>query len=158
MPETRSHEELINEIRKMPAAIETAVRDLDNVHLDTPYGEGKWSVRQVVHHLADAHCNALARMKWILTEDIPTIKPYDQDHWAELADMQMAVEPSLSILRGVHERIGCMLQSLPEESWQRRAHHPEVGEISLHDLVGIIARHGRTHFEQIMSLRTSRGW
>ena len=96
--------ELIDEIRDLPVTLDAAVSDLDNEQLDTPYDVGKWTARQVVHHLADAHLNAFARVKWILTEDHPSIKPYDQNRWAELADSKLPIELSMAILHGVHYR------------------------------------------------------
>lgn len=158
MSQTESYAELIDEIRALPVALDAAVSDLDDEQLDTPYDTGKWTVRQVVHHLADAHANALARMKWMLTEDHPTIKPYDQDRWAELADTQLPIEISMAMLHGIHYRCSHLLHAIPDESWRRTAEHPEIGEISLHDLVKIIAEHGRTHVGQILKLRTARGW
>jgi len=150
--------ELIDQIRALPLTLSEAVETLDDAQLDTPYDVGKWTVRQVVHHLADAHVNAFVRMKWILTEENPIIKPYDQDLWAKLADVKLPIEISMAILHGVHYRCCFMLESIPEESWQRTAEHPEIGKISLYDLVEIIAVHGRTHVAQITQLRSARGW
>jgi hypothetical protein len=155
---TELHAKLIDEIRDLPTTLDAAVLDLDDEQLDTPYNVGKWTVRQVVHHLADAHANAFARMKWILTEEHPVIKPYYQNLWAELADTKLPIDCSLIILHGLHVRCCFLLHSIPDESWLRTAEHPEIGEISLHDLVEIIAEHGRTHVGQILKLRAARGW
>jgi len=132
---------------------------LNEAQLDTPYGPGKWTVRQVVHHLADGHLNAFARFKLIMTEDHPTIKPYNQDLWAELADtVATPVEPSLQIIRGVHNRWGRLLRSIPESSWSRSAHHSERGEVTLESLLAIYGEHGEKHVGQITALRTRQGW
>jgi len=123
---------LIDKIAALPLEVEEAIKGLNEAQLDTPYGPGKWTVRQVVHHLADGHLNAFARFKLIMTEDHPTIKPYNQDLWAELADtVATPVEPSLQIIRGVHDRWSRLLRSIPEASWSRSAHHSERGEVTL---------------------------
>lgn len=145
-------------IRDLPDAVEGAVRGLDDRQLDTPYREGGWTVRQVVHHLADSHLNAFIRMKLLLTEDRPTLKPYDQDDWAGLVDSRLPVAPSLAILRGLHERWAALIGSLPESAWSRTGYHPERGDISMDDLLGIYAGHGEKHVEQIRGLRRARGW
>jgi hypothetical protein len=155
---TEVQTKLIHEIRDLPRTLDAAVLDLSDEQLDTPYDVGKWTVRQVVHHLADAHTNAFARLKWILTEEHPTIKPYDQDKWAELPDSKLPIDYSMIILHGLHFRFHFLLESLPGESWRRTANHPETGEVSLHDQVEIYAKHGATHVGQIMKLRHARGW
>jgi len=97
-------QEMISNIQQLPAQVESAIKGLDDQQLDTPYRDGGWTSRQVVHHLADSHLNAFIRMKLILTENHPTLKPYDQDAWANLADVKQPVHSSISILRGLHER------------------------------------------------------
>ncbi len=150
---------LIDKIVALPAKVEATIKGMSDTQLDTPYGEGKWTPRQVVHHLADGHINAFCRFKLILTEDHPTIKPYNQDLWAKLPDTVSApVEPSLQIIRGVHDRWSRLLRSIPESNWSRSAHHSERGEVTLDALLTIYAGHGEKHVGQIMALRTRQGW
>jgi len=149
---------LIDELAGLPARVEAAIAGLTDMQLETPYRDGGWTVRQVVHHLADAHINGLVRAKLTLTEDHPTLKPYAQDSWAELADSRLPVAPSLAILRGVHERWVVVLRSLPETAWSRTAYHPENGEMSLDDQLVSYVRHGSTHADQLVGVRARRGW
>jgi uncharacterized damage-inducible protein DinB len=149
---------LIDDLAGLPAVLEAAIAGLTDAQLDTPYRDGGWTVRQVVHHLADSHINAFVRAKLIVTEDHPTLKPYDQDRWAELTDARLPVAPSLAILRGLHERCVVLLRSLPQPAWSRTAYHPEHGDMSLDDLLELYARHGSTHAAQIKALRARAGW
>ena len=151
--------EKIATVRKLPSSVEAAVKGLSDRQLDTPYRSGGWTVRQVVHHLADSHLNAFTRMKLILTEDKPTLKPYDQNKWAKLIDTKQApIESSLAILKGLHERWTTLLESLPEGSWGRTAYHPERGEVSLENLLTTYADHGEKHVGQITGLRSVKQW
>src|SRR5207249_1757028 len=119
---TTERHQMIAKIRGLPAAVEAAVRGLSEKQLDTPYREGGWTVRQVVHHLADSHMNAFVRAKLMLTEEKPTLKPYDQEKWALLKDtIGTPVQSSLSILRGVHDRWTLLFETLAESSWTRQA-------------------------------------
>lgn len=160
MPVTAAdRREKIARIRDLPDALDNLVQDLEDAQLDTPYRDGGWTVRQVVHHLADSHLNAYARMKWILTEDRPTLKTYEQDDWARLPDYtELSIEPSLAILRGLHARWTALLERLPGSSWSREGQHPEVGKVTLDDLLDLYARHGENHLGQIAKLRVARGW
>lgn len=152
-------QEFIEKMRQLPDQIEAAVRGLNDAQLDTPYGPGKWTPRQVVHHLADSHMNAFVRMKLVLAEDKPTLKPYNQDDWAKFDDAsRLPVGSSLSIIRGLHERMTHMLAQLKESDFARAAFHPEHGDISLDNLVQIYGRHGEKHCGQINGLRASKGW
>ena len=149
----------IQRIRQLPALTREAMRGLDPVQLDTPYGPGKWTLRQVLHDLADAHMNAFIRTKLILTEDHPTLKPYDQDAWAVTADAARSdPEASLAVLRGLHARWADLLEAVPEEGWTQSAHHPESGEVTLEGLLRYYADHGEHHLGQIHLLRRQRGW
>ena len=149
----------IDRIRALPAALEKAVKGLNDKQLDTPYREGGWTVRQVVHHLADAHMNAFIRMKLILTEGKPTIKPYDQNAWAALADTtEMPIGVSLEILRGLHDRWSVLLDRVPDGEWTRSALHPERGEVTLESQLNVYAGHGEKHVEHIANLRRAKGW
>jgi hypothetical protein len=150
---------LLARLRQLPDAAEAAVRGLSEAQLDTPCAEGEWTARQVVHHLADAHMNGFIRMKLILTEEQPTLKPYDQDEWVKLRDSaEHPVRAALSILTGLHERWSALLETLPESSWRRSATHPETGTLTLDDLLVTYARHGETHVRQITRLRKAKGW
>lgn len=149
----------IEAIRALPSALEEAVKGLNDKQLDTPYRDGGWTVRQVVHHLADAHMNAFIRMKLILTEQKPAIKPYDQNAWAALPDTtQMPIGVSIEILRGLHDRMSLLLDRVPDGDWTRSAVHPERGEITLESQLNVYAGHGEKHVEHIKSLRRAKGW
>jgi uncharacterized damage-inducible protein DinB len=150
--------EMISQIEELPSKVEAAVRGLNDEQLNTPYRQGGWTVRQVVHHLADSHMNAYVRMKLILTEDHPTLKPYDQDEWAKLGDVQQPIDSSLAILRGLHERWAAMLKSVPESAWSRTAFHPESGEVTIEGLLTLYSHHGENHVGQVTNLRAARGW
>lgn len=151
--------ELIDKMRQLPDQIEAAVRGLGDAQLDTPYGPGKWTPRQVVHHLADSHMNAFVRMKLILAEDKPTLKTYNQDDWAKFKDASATpIAPSLAIIRGMHERLVFMLDNTKESDFNRPAHHPDRGEVTLDDMVVIYGRHGEKHCGQITGLRAAKGW
>lgn len=146
-------------IRDLPQRLRDVVRTLRDDQLDTPYRTGGWTVRQVVHHLADSHMHAYTRMKFMLTENHPTIKPYDQNVWAAQPDASAtAIEPSLVILMGLHERWARMLEDVPEDGWRRTALHPERGPLTLHDMLDIYAKHGEKHVGHIRGLREEKGW
>lgn len=148
----------IARIAACPPALRAAVEDLGDDQLDTPYRDGGWTVRQVVHHLADSHVNAYLRFRWVVAEENTVIKTYDQDVWASFDDMKMPIAPSLTILDGLHERWVNFLRSLPDTSWSKKATHPERGEITLDDLLEIYSDHGDNHIRQITDLRERRGW
>jgi hypothetical protein len=136
-----------------------AVAGLNDSQLDTPYGPGKWTVRQVVHHVFDSHLSGYARMRMALTEDTPTFKTYDQDAWAGLPDVaSLPVTVSLSGLRALHFRWSEMLRRLAEDDWNRRGHHPIDGPRSVADLLWDYADHGRRHIGHITGLRRQKGW
>lgn len=153
-----SRSALIAQIAALPAQLEIVVSNLDRSQLDTPYRVDGWTVRQVVHHLADSHMNAYIRMKLALTEDRPRFKTYEQDEWARLPDSSLPLAPSLSILRGLHERWATLLEGLPEEVWARVGEHPESGTVTLDDLLASYAAHGARHVRQIIDLCADRGW
>jgi hypothetical protein len=149
----------IERIRALPSLLEDAVRGLNDSQLDTPYREGGWTVRQVVHHLADAHLNAFLRMKLMLTEEKPPIKPYNQDAWASLPDsVEMPIGVSLEILRGLHDRWSRLLERVPDGGWTRIALHPERGEVTLEGQLTVYAGHGEKHLGHIAGLRRAKGW
>lgn len=142
-----------------PARLRQSIEGLSDEQLDTPYREGGWTLRQVVHHLPDSHMNAFIRFKLALTEDTPEVKPYDEAKWAELADSrETPVEVSLTLLDSVHDRWVRILRSLREEDFGKAVRHSEHGLISLDALLGLYAWHGRHHVGHITALRQSHGW
>jgi len=146
-------------IRQLPSQLEHEVKGLNDEQLDTPYRDGGWTVRQVVHHLADSHMNAFIRMKLVLTEDHPTLRPYLQDEWAKLPDTaKLPIASSLTIIEGLHARWSDLLKNVGESEWRRGALHPEAGEMTLDDLLRTYAGHGVTHLGQITALKKSKGW
>jgi hypothetical protein len=150
IPTPDQRREMIEKIRSLPAQLEALVLRLSVEQLTTHYLAGEWTVAQNVHHLADSHMNSFIRLKLILTEDHPTVKPYDQDLWAELADGDSAaIQQSLSILSGLHRRWVALFESLQEADWRRAGIHPELGEITVDDLLRIYADHGEGHITQI---------
>lgn len=149
----------IETLRAFPAALEKTVAGLSDDQLDTPYGPGKWTIRQLVHHLADSHANGAARVRWALTENSPAVKAYDQDEWARLHDARLApIEPSLAIIRGLHQRLVMLFESLDDVEFERNMHHPENGEVTIDDWVRVYAGHCDKHLGHIKGLITARGW
>ncbi len=146
-------------IEQAPANLRAAVKGLSDAQLDTPYRPGGWTVRQVTHHVPDSHLNAYIRFKLALTEDAPTIKPYAEDRWAQLADSRTTpVEVSLTLLDSLHDRWVRLLRSLQPEDWKRTFRHPELGEVSLEKNLALYSWHGRHHVTHITNLRKSNGW
>jgi len=151
--------EKIAHIESLPSKLEAAVRGLTDSQLDTPYREGGWTVRQVVHHLADSHMNAFIRAKLIVTENKPTLKPYNQDDWAATVDgCTLPLQSSLLIIKGLHERWVAFLRSLPDDAWNRTAQHPERGMVTLEGQLNTYSGHGDRHVGQITGLRAAKGW
>jgi hypothetical protein len=148
----------INEIEDLPGLLRVAVRDLDNEQLDTSYRSEGWTVRQVVHHLADSHMNAYVRFKLALTEETPLIKPYDEVKWAELPDYKLPIDISLSLLETLHIRWVKLLRSLSPADIEKTFMHPDSGEVSVGKNIGIYAWHGRHHLAHITSLSSRKGW
>src|SRR5208283_4429646 len=125
-----NRQRLLGDIAQAPANLRSAVKGLTEAQLDTPYRPGGWTVRQVVHHLADSHLNSYVRFRLALTEDEPTIKPYDQEHWANLSDARTApAELSLTLLDTLHQRWVLLLRSLKPEDFSRALKHPELGRV-----------------------------
>ncbi|MDP4095412.1 bacillithiol transferase BstA [Paenibacillus sp. P96] len=148
----------INDIAELPAKLRAAVKGLDDEQLDTPYREGGWTVRQVVHHVADSHINSYVRFKLALTEELPAIKPYEEGRWAELPDARLSVEVSLNLLDSLHERWVTLLRSFEPEQFSRSFVHPESGVISLKNATGMYSWHGMHHTAHITSLTKRMGW
>ncbi|HVF30705.1 MAG TPA: putative metal-dependent hydrolase [Pyrinomonadaceae bacterium] len=156
-PESR--QENIATIRELPARLSAAVAGLTDDQLDTPYRDGGWTLRQTAHHVADSHMNMLVRFKLALTEDeVPTIKPYMEDRWANLADSRMPVDVSLKIVEGVHERLTALLDSFGDGEYRREFIHPETGQWTLEKVLALYAWHSRHHTAHITELRKERGW
>ncbi len=142
-----------------PVRLREAVRGLTEEQLDTAYRPGGWTVRQVVHHLPDSHMNAYVRVKLALTESRPTIKPYEQQLWAELPDTARApIAISLNLFDALHERWVILWRSLEPAQFSRKLFHPEAGEMDLDQLLGLYAWHSRHHLAHITSLRQRMGW
>jgi hypothetical protein len=150
----------ISEIEQAPAALRAAIKGLNPKQLDTPYRPDGWTVRQVVHHVPDSHMNAYIRLKLALTEEQPTIKPYEEARWAELVDGRTASpEVSLTLLDSVHSRWVMLWKSLSAEEFSRTFKHPEhAGILTVDWMLSMYAWHGRHHVAHITSLRKREGW
>jgi DinB superfamily len=149
----------IETVRLLPGRLRSAVSGLSETQLDAPYREGGWTVRQVVHHVADSHANAFLRCKLALTEDWPTIKPYDEKAWAELADSRsLPIEGSLTFIDALHARWVVLLESMTEEDFQKGYVHPERGRQNLATALAMYEWHSRHHTAHITGLRARKGW
>jgi uncharacterized damage-inducible protein DinB len=152
-------QQAIEEIASTPAKLRAAVKGLNDSQLDTPYREGGWTVRQVVHHVPDSHLNAYVRLKLALTEEKPTIKPYDEAKWAELADSKSTpIEVSLTLLDSVHTRFDKLWRSMKPEQFGRVLVHPDHGERTVDWLLFVYEWHGKHHAAHITELRKQKGW
>lgn len=142
--------EFIDRIRRFPDELEALVKDLTPEQLLSHFIPGEWSVAQNVHHLADSHMNAFIRTKFLLTEDNPTVKGYNQDAWAARVDgFDPPIQASLAILRGLHLRWVALFESLSEAEWVRKGVHSESGPIDMEDILKTYFQHCNTHLEQI---------
>jgi len=148
----------IDTIAAAPARYRDAVRGLSDAQLDTPYRPDGWTVRQVIHHVADSHMNSFIRFRLALTEDTPTIKPYDEQRWALLKDAGEPVEVSLQLIESLHHRWVVMLRGLEAADFSRTLRHPEIGVIDLDFLLPLYAWHSRHHEAHITALRDRSGW
>lgn len=148
----------VKDVGELPEKVRAAIENLNDEQLDTPYRPGGWTVRQTVHHIADSHLNALTRFKLALTEDVPTIRPYDEARWAELADSRLPVEVSINLLENLHHRWTVLLNSMSDEDFSRRLIHPDSGEWTLGKMLGLYSWHGRHHTAHITRLRQRNGW
>ena len=146
-------------IADLPARLRAAVEGLSDAQLDTPYRDGGWTVRQVVHHLPDSHLNAFTRFKFALTEEKPEIKAYDEARWAELPDGRTGpVAPSLALLDGLHARWTLLLRALRPADLERQLVHPQNGVMTLDRMLALYAWHSRHHVAHITELRRREGW
>ena len=149
----------IDDIAAAPAKLRAAVRGLSESQLETPYRPDGWTVRQVVHHVPESHLNAYTRFKLALTEDTPTIKPYDEDAWAKTADVRSTpIEISLVLLESLHDRWVRLLESVSVAEFDRTLNHPENGVMSLHQMLAMYQWHGKHHVAHVTALRERNGW
>ena len=148
-PASYTQEEMaawINDIKTLPGKVRNAVIGLTEPQLNTPYRPGGWTIKQVVHHLADSHMNSLIRFKWAMTEENPTIKTYKEGEWAMLRDYQLPVESSLKMLEGIHQHLVALFESMTDEEWSRTFYHPEMKiDVSLKRNLGLYSWHSRHH-------------
>ena len=153
-------EKWLLDIKFLPDDLEQAVLNLDAAQLDTPYREGGWKVKQLVHHVADSHMNAYVRFRLGLTEKNPSIKPYEEGEWAKLKDSEIIpINVSLTLLHCLHQRWYAFIKDLSESEWERTVFHPEhKKEISLWELLGMYSWHGKHHVRHITALRERKGW
>jgi len=151
--------ELIKAIAAAPNELRKAVAGLNDKQLDTSYRADGWTIRQVVHHVADSHLNAFVRLKLALTEERPTIKPYKEALWANLPDARLPIEASLRLTEALHERWVALMNALDDSAWSRTYIHPESGRtFTLDEMTELYAWHGRHHVAHITELRKRSGW
>ena len=151
--------QFIEDIEQTPAALRAAIKNLDAKQVASPYRDGGWTVRQVVHHVPESHMNAYIRFKLALTEDEPTIKPYMEDRWAATGDVESTpLEVSLALLDPLHNRWVRLLRTMKAADWKRAFRHPEMGEVSLERSLALYAWHGKHHVAHITELRKRMGW
>ena len=155
-PQSRAR--AIEDIAALPAKMREAVATLSDAQLDTPYRPGGWTVRQLVHHVADSHMNGYIRLKLALTEDVPTIKPYEQDKWASLSDSRLPIAPSLAILDSVHLRWDVLWRATTNEQFARTFRHPDLGELTVETHLHLYAWHSRHHVAHVTGLRERESW
>lgn len=152
-------QEYLQTIQDLPALLHREVAHLSDEQLDTPYRNGGWSIRQVVHHCADSHLNLLLRIKLALTEDRPIVKPFDENLWAELPDSLMPIGPSLQLLAGTHARLAVLMRQMTGEQRGMSFYHPEERcYVRIDECAAKIAWHGRHHLGQISLLKARKSW
>lgn len=152
--------EWISVLEALPGWLDTCIENLDEAHLQTPYRPGGWTVQQVLHHIADSHMNMYIRLKFALTEDNPTIMPYDENKWALLYDVEATpVNISITLLHALHRRITAVLRNLKDEEWGRTYYHPDNKKTyTLWEMAALYAWHSRHHMEHVRQLRMRMGW
>jgi len=148
----------IEDLAALPTRVREAVRGFSDAQLDTPYRPGGWTVRQVVHHLADSHMNGFIRFRLALTEEEPVIKPYDEKKWAELKDAAEPAEVSLQLIDALHRRWVVLLRSLSDGDFARRLSHPELGVMRIDTYLASYGWHCRHHVAHITGLRDRMNW
>jgi uncharacterized damage-inducible protein DinB len=151
--------ERIDRLRELPARLSRAVEGLSEAQLETPYRDGGWTVRQLVHHVMDSHVNAYVRFKLAATEEHPTVRPYDEKRWAELPEARsLSIAPSLATLEGLHARWAAHLEALEPRDFARTLRHPDIGDITVDFLLELYAWHGAHHTAHVTALRERCGW
>jgi uncharacterized damage-inducible protein DinB len=148
----------IQVIRELPERLTAAVAGLDDAQLDTPYRVGGWTVRQLVHHVADSHANCYVRFKLALTEDWPTINGYDEKAWANLADNRLPIDVSLAMVTALHTRWVSLLESMSSDDFHKGFTHPENGKQNLDVVLAIYDWHSRHHTAHVTALRARKSW
>ena len=148
----------IQTVRLLPERLRAAVNGLSETQLDTPYRDGGWTVRQLVHHVADSHAMAYIRCKLALTENWPTINPYQEAAWANMTDSRLPIDVSLGLIAGLHARWAALLESLKDEDFEKGYNHPERGRQTLADALAMYDWHSRHHTAHIAGLRARQGW
>ena len=157
--EPKQRRAAIDTIAEAPTKLRAAVSGLTDAQLDTPYRPEGWTVRQVVHHVPDSHLNAYTRFKLALTEDTPTIKPYDENAWSTLPDMKLPIAVSLSLIEGIHTRWIAVVNGMAVDQFARSFMHPELQtEMTLDHLVQLYAWHSHHHLAHITELRRRERW
>ena len=148
------------DIQFLPRLVEQAIENMDEAQLATPYRDGGWTVKQLVHHIADSHMNAYIRFKLGLTENNPTIKPYEEKAWALLADNDLVpINVSITLLYAMHQRLHATIANLTDEQWERTVYHPASEKsMSLWFILGMYAWHGKHHVTHITSLKQRNNW
>ncbi len=158
-PNEAQRNQFIDAIAQTPAALRAAIENLSPQQIETPYRDGGWTVRQVLHHVPESHMNAYIRFKLALTEDEPTVKPYMEDRWATTPEVQSTpVEVSLALLDSLHDRWVRLLRTLQPADWKRAFRHPELGVVPLEKNLALYAWHGKHHAAHITELRKRMGW
>lgn len=150
--------QMINDLENAPKQLVDAVEGLTREQLATPYRPNGWKLSQVVHHLADSHMNAYMRIKLALTEEQPTVKTFEENLWAELADNNTPITISVKLFTGIHERLVTLLKFLKEAEFKKAVIHPEIGMITVEQLVAIYSWHGKHHIAQIREFRKQNNW
>ena len=149
----------IQQIQSLPTRLEAVIKNLSEKQLDTPYRDGGWTVRQVVHHVADSHMNAFIRIKWMLTEETPIIKAYDEKAWAETGETKTTPEISLALLKALHTKWVALLTTLTADQLKKQLIHPATQKhMTLHNLIGMYAWHGNHHTAHIAELKKRLNW
>lgn len=158
-PSESQRNKFIDDIERTPAALRSAIKNLSSEQIETPYRDGGWTVRQVVHHVPESHMNSYMRFKLALTEDEPTVKPYMEDLWADTAEVRSTpLEVSLTMLESLHDRWVRLLRSLKPADWKRTFRHPEMGLMPLEKNLALYSWHGQHHVAHITELRKRMGW
>lgn len=156
----KQKQDWLNDIKFFPQTLENSIENLDEAQLNTPYRDGGWKVKQLVHHVADSHINAYCRFKLGLTETDPVIRPYEEGLWAELDDIEsVPINVSLTLLHALHARFYATIRNLSDEDWKRTVVHPEHNKtFTLWHLLGMYSWHGKHHVAHITTLRENKGW